>query len=296
MPVVNYPATTGGGGAGTWGSITGTLSDQTDLNTSLNNRPTKVNPSVVDDIVVFSNTTGGHKDSNKKTTDFAAADHNHDLAYLGISAKAADSDKLDGNDSTAFATSGHDHTGVYEPASADFTSKVSAASESVAGKAEIATLSEVNAGTDNGRIVSPDGLAGSQFGTREIHLTVFTYSTAVATGDGKRYFKVPASLNGHNIISVAVTNGAAASSSGNVTVMIARGRQSNATTIHTFADVLSTALTIDATEWDSKDATTAAVIDTNNDDLATGDLLRVDVDGAGTGSQGLYVVIGTRMP
>ena len=35
--------------------------------------------------------------------------------YLGISAKAADSDKLDGLDSTAFATAGHNHSGVYEP-------------------------------------------------------------------------------------------------------------------------------------------------------------------------------------
>lgn len=35
--------------------------------------------------------------------------------YLGISAKAADSDKLDGLDSTAFATAGHDHNGTYIP-------------------------------------------------------------------------------------------------------------------------------------------------------------------------------------
>jgi len=46
----------------------------------------------------------------------SATSHNHDTAYLGISAKAADSDKLDGLDSTAFATAGHNHSGVYEPA------------------------------------------------------------------------------------------------------------------------------------------------------------------------------------
>ena len=36
-----------------------------------------------------------------------------DATYLGIAAKAADSDKLDGNDSTAFATAGHDHDSDY---------------------------------------------------------------------------------------------------------------------------------------------------------------------------------------
>ena len=39
----------------------------------------------------------------------AASGHNHDTAYLGITAKAADSDKLDGNDSSAFATASHNH-------------------------------------------------------------------------------------------------------------------------------------------------------------------------------------------
>ena len=38
----------------------------------------------------------------KDSTDFSLATHNHDTAYLGISAKAADSDKLDGYDSTDF--------------------------------------------------------------------------------------------------------------------------------------------------------------------------------------------------
>jgi hypothetical protein len=37
--------------------------------------------------------------------------------YLLTTGKAADSDKLDGVDSTGFATSGHDHSGVYLPVS-----------------------------------------------------------------------------------------------------------------------------------------------------------------------------------
>jgi hypothetical protein len=53
----------------------------------------------------------------KDSTAFATAGHDHDSDYLGISAKAADSDKLDGKDSTAFATAGHDHDSDYVPLS-----------------------------------------------------------------------------------------------------------------------------------------------------------------------------------
>ena len=38
----------------------------------------------------------------KDSTEFAPAEHNHDTKYLGKSAKAADSDKLDGRDSTSY--------------------------------------------------------------------------------------------------------------------------------------------------------------------------------------------------
>ena len=58
-------------------------------------------------------TTGKAADSDKldgnDSTGFATANHNHSGVYLPISGKAADSDKLDGNDSTAFATSTHSH-------------------------------------------------------------------------------------------------------------------------------------------------------------------------------------------
>lgn len=39
--------------------------------------------------------------------------HNHDTVYLGITAKAADSDKLDGIDSTGFALASHNHDTAY---------------------------------------------------------------------------------------------------------------------------------------------------------------------------------------
>jgi hypothetical protein len=60
--------------------------------------------------------------------------------------------------------------------------------------------------------------------------------------------------------------------------------------------MLSTKLTIDASEKDSSTAATAAVIDTSHDDVATGDELRIDIDVAGTGAKGLMVEMQFQLP
>jgi len=62
-------------------------------------------------------TTGTAADSDKldglDSTAFAAAGHDHDADYLGITAKAADSDKLDGKDITQLAPASHNHDADY---------------------------------------------------------------------------------------------------------------------------------------------------------------------------------------
>jgi len=111
--------------------------------------------------------------------------------------------------------------------------------------------------------------------------------TAVETGDGALYFAVPASWNGRDITSVRafVTT---AGTTGTTDIQIARIRSG------TPADVLSTKLTIDSGETTSDTADAAAVINTSNDDLATDDILRVDVDAvSGTAPEGLFIQIGT---
>ena len=63
------------------------------------------------------------------------------------------------------------------------------------------------------------------------------------------------------------------------------------------ADMLSTKLTIDSAETDSATAATAAVIDTANDDVATGDRIRIDVDAVHTtASKGLVVELQFALP
>jgi len=110
---------------------------------------------------------------------------------------------------------------------------------------------------------------------------------AITTGDGKAYFRINSILNGYNLVAVAA-HVTTVSSSGNPSIAIYNVTQT--------ADMLSTNITIDANEKDSKDATTPAVIDTNNDDVATGDEIRIDVDTAGTGTKGLIVELTFQLP
>jgi hypothetical protein len=173
---------------------------------------------------------------------------------------------------------------------------VVSASDTVAGKVELAIVSEVNTGSDNTRATTPDSIAGSYAGTKNINRTVFAETELVTTGDGKAYiYPLPAELNGMNLVSVAYSV-AGASSSGSVQIQIARGRQANATTAPAYVDVLSTVISVDANEYKSTDAGTPPVIDTANDDVATGDVYRIDCVAAGTGTLGGAITLGFRLP
>lgn len=172
------------------------------------------------------------------------------------------------------------------------------ATDTVVGIVELATSAETTTGTDATRAVTPDGLAGSDFGKRTILIELFQDTTAVTTGDGKFYLPVPDELAGWNIIHVSAHLGAVVSSSGAVTIDLARCA-AVATGIRcsgTVADILSTNSTVDANEDGTETAATPAVIDTANDDLPTAGHIRFDVDGAGTSTQGLLVKVTVQKP
>ena len=176
----------------------------------------------------------------------------------------------------SFDTSGgHDHDGSDSKVLADAT-------DTVKGVIELATAAETTTGTDAGRAVTPDGLAGSDFGKRIFYFPVIAEATAVTTGDGKRTVFIPQELNGMNLVA-AQAFVHTPSTSGLPTMMIHN--------LTDAADMLSTAITIDETEYDSCHAATPPVVDTAHDDVASGDRIRVDVDGAGTGTAGLDVAL-----
>ena len=164
-------------------------------------------------------------------------------------------------------------------------------SDTNAGIVELATAAETTTGTDTGRAVTPDGLAGSVvFGTRYVQMVVADFTADIAEGNGKFYLHIPAGLNGMDLVEVhakVITVG----SGSTVDVQIHN--------LTDGSDMLSTSLTIDDGELDSKDAGTAAVINGSEDDVVTNDVIRIDVDGNGgdsTVAKGLIVTLGFRLP
>lgn len=158
-----------------------------------------------------------------------------------------------------------------------------------------ATGAETTTGTSTAKYVSPDGLAGSDYGKRTVGVLVSDpQGSAITTGDGKACFRVPSTMNGWNLVT-ATASVSTVSSSGIPTVQVRRSRRTNATT-RSDADMLSTKLTIDASEFDSVDAAAAVAIDTSNDDVNTGDNIYIDIDVAGTGAKGLFVELTFQLP
>lgn len=150
-----------------------------------------------------------------------------------------------------------------------------------------ASAAEINTGTNDAKFATPDALAGSIHGLKQIQIKIFDDATALATGDGKLIFMIPEALNGMNLVKAhaAVTT---VSSSGAPTIQIRN--------VTDAVDMLSTLITIDASEYTSYSAATPPVIDATKDDVATGDLIAIDVDGAGTGAKGLIIYLAFQTP
>lgn len=170
----------------------------------------------------------------------------------------------------------------------DLTKGLRAASETVTGVIEVATAAETTTGTDATRAVSPDGLAGSQYGVEVVDVMVFGPTTVCSTGDGKAFFRIPVKLNGWNLVGVA----ACVYSAGTTGTMDIQIRNKTDTT-----DMLSTKITIDSTETDTSTAATPAVVNASFDDVVTGDAIAIDIDAVHTTqAQGLVVELRFQLP
>lgn len=111
-------------------------------------------------------------------------------------------------------------------------------------------------------------------------------SAPLTVGDNAFQFRIPAALNGWNIVTVAATRALGATGVPSLQLR----------NITDGVDVLSTPITIDSGETDSSTAATPAVIDTSKDDVATADRFAIDVDNAGTNTLYCYVEIGFLKP
>lgn len=168
------------------------------------------------------------------------------------------------------------------------TGDEAAASTTVAGISELATIAETDTGTDTGRTITPDALAGSYAATKTATFYETDPTADLTTGDGKAFIHIPASLNGMNLVSVhaeVITAG----TTGTTDFQIHNLTQT--------ADMLSTVLTIDSGETGSDTAAVPAVIDLANDNVATNDVIRLDIDAVSTTApKGLIVTLEFRLP
>jgi hypothetical protein len=160
------------------------------------------------------------------------------------------------------------------------------ATESAEGIVELATVAELDAGTDVSRVPNVDNLAGSDFGTKDLQIEMFAANVAVSTGDGNFAVTIPASLDGYDLVN-AVASVHDKGITGTTDVTIERWRAGAA------VDMLSTAITI-GDEWFAQDGS----INTANDDVITGDRIYInpDVIHSGTAPNGLSVVLEFRKP
>lgn len=141
------------------------------------------------------------------------------------------------------------------------------------------------AGTVTALIFRDAPFTGSDWGTRIIEIPVLDKDTTLAVGDwaGGATFTVPSWLDGYEVIGVEGDLLGAQSSSGSVTV--------NVYNITDSVDILSSAISISANTWRG-----TGTVNSSYKSLATGDRIRIDIDGAGTGAKGLNVPLAVRKP
>ncbi len=164
---------------------------------------------------------------------------------------------------------------------------VDAASDTVAGKVELATVNEVTTGTDTTRAVTADSLGGLP---RSFSIAVFDSDTPCAVGNGTIAFCVPLFMDTMEITD-CVASVHTAGTTGTMSMQIRRHR------LAADADVLSTLLTIDTTEESSTTATVHVIKSTGEEQLNEGDLIYIDVDGVhSTAAKGLTVTITANEP
>jgi len=221
-----------------------------------------------DDLIITVNDVAGTP-ANKKVT----------IANLNA---ALDHDTLSG-----FVANEHIDWTADQGATNIHSGNISSATDLAEGIVELAIASEVNTGSATDRAVTPDALAGSNLGTKSLQVTAFDYKTNITVGDGAAYVTVPSSYAGMNLVAVharVITAG----TTGTTDIQIHNLSQT--------ADMLSTKITIDSGETGSDTAATAAVIDTSNDDIASWDVLRIDVDAISTTApKGLIVTMEFRL-
>ena len=136
---------------------------------------------------------------------------------------------------------------------------------------------------DSAQFMSLVDLFGTLSTTAVFSLFCFDDTTDVTVGDGRMYFSIPSSLNTCSLVR-AYARVVTAGETGTTDIQIYN--------VTAAVDMLSTKITIDSTGTGSDTAAVPTVIDVDNDDVVTNDLIRVDIDATSTTkAKGLIVVL-----
>jgi len=146
-----------------------------------------------------------------------------------------------------------------------------------------ATSSEINTGTDETKYITPDALAGSNFGTKPVQQYCVEWATELAVADGVGYIEIPPECNGMNLISARARVGTAGTT--------------NASTFDVYNVTDSHSMLSSAISIDSAATSGTGTVDTSYDDVATGDVIRIDCDTLSTTKpHGLIISLAFRLP
>lgn len=117
---------------------------------------------------------------------------------------------------------------------------------------------------------------------RVVEIKILNDGTELTIGNDQFKFAIPIEYGGY-ILSSAQAFVTTVSSSGNITIQVRN--------VTTGEDMLSTPIRIDATEFTSYTSSLASVTDDDHYVVSTGDIIAIDVDGAGTGAKGLGLIL-----
>jgi len=146
-----------------------------------------------------------------------------------------------------------------------------------------ASTAEINTGTEDNKYITPDSLAGSNFGTKQVQQICVEFATELAVADGVGYIIIPAECNGMNLISARAD-------------VITAGT-TNASTFDIYNVTDSTSMLSSAISIASGATSGTGTVDTDHDDVATGDVIRIDCDTLSTTKpKGLIVTLAFRLP
>lgn len=146
-----------------------------------------------------------------------------------------------------------------------------------------ASSSDIDAGTDNDKYITSDALAGSNAFTKTVQQYCVEWGTELAVEDGVGYIEIPAELNGMNLISARARVGTAGTT--------------NASTFDIYNVTDSTSMLSSAISIASGATSGTGTVDTAHDDVATGDIIRIDVDTLSTTKpKGLIITLAFRLP